>query len=374
MVLPTNRKLNLLQRTESEDHTQIDTGIMNNLTHFVMIAAIMLAACSKQDPLSPDTGIPSVTPTSSYVVMVENDVIYADGLGYTPASLSPHAIPLTLDIYSPDNSLTNRPVFMFIHGGGFQGGFKTKPEIVAMATYYASRGWIFVSIDYRTASDAGTITDMTSEEVEAHYSGIVPQEWLDMVLQYASSEEDIQAGLAMYAAQRDAKAALRWVVANASSYHINTNYITVGGASAGAITAIALGISDQEDFRDEIPLTDDFTLASSNLDQTYEVKSIVNFWGSNIKLELFESAFGLNRYDMADPELFTAHGTRDANPVTTYSEAVELHQIYDSLGIYHALVPLENAGHAAWDATIDGKSLSDLSYDFLVERLGLTID
>ena len=42
----------------------------------------------------------------------------------------------------------------------------------------------------------------------------------------------------MYAAQRDAKAALRWMVANASTYGINPDYITVGGASAGAITTV----------------------------------------------------------------------------------------------------------------------------------------
>ena len=46
---------------------------------------------------------------------------------------------------------------MFIHGGGFTGGIKHKPEIVEMANYYASRGWVFVSIDYTTTEELGTI-------------------------------------------------------------------------------------------------------------------------------------------------------------------------------------------------------------------------
>ena len=71
----------------------------------------------------------------------------------------------------------------------------------------------------------------------------------------------------------------------------------VGGASAGAITAIALGISELQDFRDEIPLADDATLSTKNLDETYAIKSIVYFWGSNVKLEVFEGVYGLNRYD-----------------------------------------------------------------------------
>jgi predicted esterase len=178
----------------------------------------------------------------------------------------------------------------------------------------------------------------------------------------------------MYAAQRDAKAALRWVVANSGIYNIDTNFITVGGGSAGAITAITLGISNKEDFRDELTISEDPTLSSTNLDETYTVRSIINFWGSNIKLELVESIFGLNRYDTNDPELFTAHGNKDPNAFTPYSEAIELRDIYNSLGIYNHLETLLNAGHGAWNATVDGKSLSDMSFDFLVERQNLTIE
>ena len=57
------------------------------------------------------------------------------------------------------------------------------------------------------------------------------------------SASKVQQGIAMYAAQRDAKAAVRWIAANSTTYNINLDFITVGGASAGAVTAIALGIS-----------------------------------------------------------------------------------------------------------------------------------
>jgi hypothetical protein len=101
---------------------------------------------------------------------------------------------------------------------------------------------------------------------------------------------------------------------------------------------------------------------------------MVYFWGANVKLELFESVYGLYPYDSNDPELFMAHGTNDINPSTPYSEATELKTIYDPLGIYNQLVPLEGRGHGAWNATVDGKSLSDLSFDFLVQRQGLVIE
>ena len=130
----------------------------------------------------------------------------------------------------------------------------------------------------------------------------------------------------MYLAQRDAKAALRWIVANANTYNINTDFITVGGASAGAITTIALGISNQEDFKDEISIAEDPTLSTTNLNETYDVKSMVYFWGSNLKLDVFEAVYNLEQYDRYgsdDPELFMGHGTAE-DPVTPYGEALEL--------------------------------------------------
>jgi len=270
---------------------------------------------------------------------------------------------------------------MFIHGGGFTGGIKHKPEIIEMANYYASRGWVFVSIDYRTTEELGSIQGMTPEELLTYYKGIVPQEWIENALQGAQNSGQVQQAIAMYLAQRDAKAALRWIVANSNNYNINTDFITVGGASAGAITTIALGISNQEDFRDEISITDDPTLTTTNLNETYNVRSMVYFWGSNIKLDVFEAVYDLDqydRYDSNDPELFMGHGTAE-DPVTPYEEALELKSIYDSLGIYNNLVTLlkpngDPAGHGAWDAIVNGKSLSEMTFDFLVDRQNLKVE
>ena len=326
------------------------------------------------DEEGPGNGTPVVTAAPSYEVLLDSDIVYANGLSRTNSSTSAVEQSQFLDVYQPDNDSGNRPVFMFIHGGGFKGGTKTKPEIVEMADYFASRGWVFVSVDYRTASDLGTIDGLSSEEVLDFYTGIAPLEWIEFSLAGAETPDQVAQSVAMYAAQRDSKAALRWLVANAATYNINTDYISVGGASAGAITAITLGASELEDFRDEILLTDDPTLASTNLDTGYSVQSVVWFWGARIKLQLFEAIYGLNRFDGSDPELFMAHGTADVNPATPFSEATEVQAIYDPLGVHNELAPLEGKGHGAWSATVDGKSLSDLSFDFLVARQNLTVE
>lgn len=350
-------------------------------TPAVYFVLLLLTGCSGSS--SNDSSItesnsggvsPVVTAEAAYSVLTDENLTYAEGLSLDDSSSAPFATPLKLDVYYPDNTATNRPVYMFIHGGGFTGGTKTKPEIVDMANYFASRGWVFVSIDYRTAEELVTKTGMTQAELLLFYKGMAPQEWIEFALNGATTTKEFQQSIAMYMAQRDAKAALRWIMANATTYGVNKDFITVGGASAGAITTIALGISNQEDFRDEMSAVVDPTLATTNLNQTYDVRSMVYFWGSNLKLELFETIYGLYRYDSDDPELFMAHGTHDANPGTPFSEATELETIYHSFGIYNELVPLNGQGHGAWDATVNGKNLSEMTFTFIAERQDLRVE
>ena len=337
-----------------------------------LLIAASLSGCLRDGRDSNDDGSGAIYDPGPYNVLTYEDIVYASGLAHTQSSKEPSAVPLKLDVYCPDSNSTERPVLMFIHGGGFTGGIKHKPEIVEMANYYASRGWVYVSIDYRTTEELGVIDDMTQQEIIDYYDGIAPQEWIEHTFDGVESTKQIQQSVAMYAAQRDSKAALRWIVANADTYSIDVDEIAVGGASAGSITTIALGISNESDFRDEISIYEDPTLATTNLNETYDVKSMVYFWGSNVKVELYNTVYEVDRYDDEDPELFMAHG--DGNdPVTPYEGALDLQEIYDSLGIHSELVTLEGHGHGAWNAVVDGKGLFELSFDFLMERQDLEI-
>ncbi len=352
---------------------------MNKLAYLILFSVLTFTACNEEEPTDHSNEIPQVQSEASFTVLVDEDVTYANGLSIE--GMNKIEKPQLLDVYYPDNESVNRPVYMFIHGGGFTGGIKHKPEIVDMANYYAARGWVFVSIDYRTTEELGNIENLSQEEVLTLYKGIAPQEWIELGFQGSETVKQLQQSIAMYAAQRDAKAALRWIIANDDKYDINEDYITVGGASAGAITTIALGISNPEDFRDEVSVVDDPTLSSTNLSDEFNVRSMIYFWGSNIKLDVFEGVYGLeqyDRYDANDPELFMAHGTAE-DPVTPYAEALELQDIYNSLGIHNELATIlqpngQPAGHGAWNGVLDGKNLSELTFDFLVEQQGLKVE
>ena len=184
----------------------------------MLLITVSLSGCLR-DGKGGSKDEPVVYEPGPYEVLTYEDIVYASGLAHSKSSTEPLAVPLMLDIYCPDTNSTNRPVLMFIHGGGFTGGVKHKPEIIEMGKYYASRGWVYVSIDYRTTEELGDIDGMSDEEIIDYYDGIAPKEWVEHTFTGAESTKQIQQSVAMYAAQRDSKAALRWIVANAEAYN-----------------------------------------------------------------------------------------------------------------------------------------------------------
>jgi acetyl esterase/lipase len=280
--------------------------------------------------------------------------IYAQGLRHDDwMSESTEEMDLLLDIYEPVDAAENRPVIIFIHGGGYVGG--SRVEFVRAGEYFAERGWVAISIDYRLARDHGTI----------------PQEWYDAVMQAPIFQQQKDQALAIYAASRDAKAAVRWVYANAETYHINTDYISVLGGSAGAGLAVMLGITEDEDFRDELTLDDDPTLESTNLDQDAEVHTVLNMWGTTAPIELLSTIYDLDRFDENDAPILIVHGTDDA--VVDFSHAEYLRYEYEETGVDYAFYPLDGEGHSAWQARVDGMMLSELAFSFITEHQQLII-
>ncbi len=318
----------------------------------ILSLSLLLFACGSSDDSPNSEGIPSVYQNSSFEVLTQTDLVYAEGLSHQSLnSQTAEVLSLKLDVYSPNNDDTNRPAFVFIHGGGFSGGSKQQAQIIEMAQFFATRGWVFFSVDYRLLGDIGT----------------VPQEWIDYTPFVPAA--DANQFLSIYPAIRDAKAAMRWVVAHAEDYGINKDYISVGGGSAGAVTAIALGVTESSDYRDEIP--NDPTLSTTNLDTEYEVKTIIDFWGSGIAVEIIEIIYGQDRFDSNDPPLLIAHGTAD--PTVLYEEALSLKETYEGLGLPLAFYPFEGAGHGVWNQTVDGKRLEELAFDFIIEQQSLLV-
>ena len=316
-------------------------------------------------PCSDGPPVPTIMADSTYAIVVDTAIVYAQGLSHeTLNSDASTTIPLLLDAYVPQGAGDNRPAIVVIHGGGFTGGSRSGWRPVSQAEYFASRGWVAFSIDYRVLSHIGT----------------VPQEWADSVF---SAEPDtvgldqLAQGIAIYPAHRDAKAALRWVAAHAEDYSINMDYLTVGGGSAGGITSVGVSVTEPQDFTEELSLEQDPTLATTNLGATYEVSTILDYWGSAVSVDLLQGIYGVNRFDPTDPPLFIAHGTEDET--VAYANALFLATTWTNTGVPHILYTLQGAGHGPWDATVedaDGipQSLYQLAFDFVVAQQALTAE
>src|SRR5262249_52976054 len=115
---------------------------------------------------------------------------------------------LALDLYEPaGDHLAARPAIVWIHGGAFAKNSKTDPNLVRIARYFAQLGYVTASIDYRLLNpnpDAGFPYPAT----------------------------------AVNAARDDPRDAVRFLRRNAATYRIDPARIAIGGASAGAMTAL----------------------------------------------------------------------------------------------------------------------------------------
>lgn len=327
----------------------------NNTQNTSLIASgLLLQALSNQNSW---TTPPTVHSNATYTV-AKSTHIYAQALSHSNwGSPTTNVVNLSLDLYLPTNAPRNRPAMILIHGGGFSTGSKDDSNIVAMANYFTSRGWVCISINYRLISSYGTLSTA----------------WGTYVMNLASlSPAEKQQSYAMYPAARDAKAALRWLYANAANYGINTNFITALGGSAGSFLANMLGITNASDFRDETLTLVDATLSSTNLTARARIHTVINHWGGINHMTYLQSITGQSRFDANDPPISIVHGTLDADVPFTQAEA--LRDAYIASGAAYEFNPLVGEGHSAWSATINGKSLSENAFQFIVTKQSLTLN
>jgi len=330
--------------------------------------SIWTTACTSSNNDPADSGSPPVDDTgpapdvdevysaSTFTVDISSDEVYGQGQTHSNWNTpNPTEMDLKLDLYVPENEDTQRPLVVFTHGGGWSGGDKAGIRESGFCNFFAERGFVCASINYRLRGDRGT----------------VPQDYFDAVTAENITNEEASQILSMYPAGRDCKAAVRWLVANASDIGFNVGAISLIGGSAGSHNSIVMDVSEPEDYRDELSLEEDPTLASTNMDVEYDIQAVVNHWGGAGMMQILGEVYGHDRFDSTDAPLLIVHGTEDET--SDYSNAEELVDIYTSNGVYHELIPLEGKGHGAWNATVDGKILEEISFDFITEQLELTV-
>ncbi|MFN2114112.1 MAG: alpha/beta hydrolase fold domain-containing protein [Anaerolineae bacterium] len=252
----------------------------------VPVLASLLLAAPRDAAAQGDTAIRYRDPVFDRVDST-TDVAYGSAVDIPSGS----DFELLLDIYEPHaDTALERPVFVFVHGGGFTAGDKATGR--AYCNEMARRGYVAVSIGYRL--NQGNI-------------------WIEGIP----------------AATADARQAVRWLLQREAEYRLDTGRITMGGSSAGAITSLFVAYTDVSK-----GATDPSGAGGG-------VAAVMDLWGG-LYTEVDEMASG-------DPPLIIVHGTEDT--VVPFGEAERLRARAVEVGVPHAWHPVQGAAHAPWDPT-----------------------
>lgn len=262
------------------------------------VAVAALAVCVGGAPGAPARVATAATRYLDPIFLpdVQRDVVYG-----TATAADGSRVELRLDLYTPrGDTATDRPVFVFAHGGYFFTGDKS--TTVTWAQRMAQRGYVAASINYRL--------------------GTAP------VLYPVDTPTEFQV---VNDARADMQTAVRWFRANAASLRIDPDRIAVGGTSAGAVTA--LGVAANAD----APLPGDHEEFSS------AVCTAVSFSGANDP-----SAFG-----PLDAGAIFHHGELDT--VVPTAQAIATRDAMAAAGLPVAWYEYPGEGHELSDASISAR-------------------
>jgi acetyl esterase/lipase len=271
--------------------------------------------------------------TSTYGVSKTSNIDYGTGSVDNGAG----TMDLKLDIYRPTVLSTPLPAqspgIVVIHGGAWQIGSKTDSQIVGFANFYASLGYVVTSIDYRMLGNNvpethGPADDMEFSGPDAAHGGFDLPQPLSTWTVNASIE--------------DAAKAMGWMRDNAATYNIDVNHIAIGGASAGAINALAL--------------------AYNNPSTHVAPQAVLSFVGAlpGIESTLIQPGDNI--------PAFVVSG--EVDPLISLSYPQAMVDRMNAVGVYNEFYVQPGVGHTVnFNTVFDGKTLQQRNIEFLANFL-----
>lgn len=269
-----------------------------------------------------------------YSVNVTRDAQYGVGTVRDDAGNASRQ-PLLLDVYAPANCADrNKPALILVHGGGFRNGDKGDKNMAHFAQYFAARGFVCFSINYRMQRD------------NPPDNGVIPG-------------EDRARAAAIHAAFVDAKTAVRWVRANATVFGVDSNRIAALGGSAGAITVLAVAYTGEDTFLTDVPGRR--VARENHPGVSSRINACASCWGS--------AAMFSDDVDRSDPPVLLFHGEDDKNVNTPPAASEFVRDKCKAAGVPVELHMLPGFGHGAWAAKVDDKTLVEVTWDFMQRNL-----
>ena len=237
-----------------------------------------------------------------------------------------------MDVYTPiGDTVTNRPVIIYLHGGAFMTGDKSAADCIDFCTSFAKKGYVAISANYRLATNPFFFTFF----------------------------QDVQYRTLLQAIA-DIKAAIRYVrkdYANGNLLGIDPDVIFVGGYSAGAVLSIHLAYVDNISDLPTSPV--DVQALVSDIGGTLEGDSGNNGYSSNVSA-IVSFTGGINNLSFIDPTdepIVLVHGTNDnivnynCGPGLGFGSVMnlcgmnEMKPVLENNGILNDTMVFENVDH-----------------------------
>ena len=186
-------------------------------TRLLLPLLLLTATLSAQAPYT----------AKQYGYRIEKDLEYGIDLNYAGIQTS-----LTLDLYKPlgDNN-PSRPLMVLVHGGSWLTGCKENEAVFAIEL--AQRGYVVASVNYRKGwHKSAFVANPGPTALDYPSNCLYPADSMELIR-------------AIYRGQQDVKGAIRWLKARAIQDSTCNNKVMVGGESAGAFLALAVGLLDR---------------------------------------------------------------------------------------------------------------------------------
>lgn len=235
-------------------------------------------------------------------VNVSRNIVYGESVNETGKKEN-----LLLDIYKPEGDVRiNRPVILFIHGGGFTfGNDKSQKYIVEMANRFAKKGFVCISIDYRLRAK--------------------PKENMSATVSDAVS---------------DAKQALYYLKKNKNNLGIDKSKIVICGGSAGGMLAVNLCYSNNFSIRDK---------------DKKGIITLINLWGSP------DMAWAKLTVTGKSIPAYIVHGTNDK--LVPFNNSEKLVSLLKEKNVKNEFFIIEGGGHTPVDKMNEfEKGITDFIY------------
>ena len=267
-----------------------------------------------------------------------------------------------MDIYTANgDTVTNRPVILYMHGGSFLGGNKSEIDCVDFCENFAKKGYVTASANYRLALDPQSFT-------------LYQEEQYTTVLKVVS----------------DIKGAIRYFrksIVNGNPYGIDGNAIFIGGYSAGAVAAIH---SSYIDSISDLPISITYTDLLTGQTVDFNPQDLVSTIGGNLEGDAGNYGFSsevsgvvsfaggindINWIDISDEPIVSCQGDADQTvnyncgpglnipTVFTLCGAAEIHPKANIEGLTNDYLVFSGEGHE-WCSAGNSSSLFLQALDF----------